>query len=105
MINTTKDYSQFQFHELNRGVDSAHIRRLKKHIKEHGLVQPIIVTADGTIIDGQHRFHACRELDMPVQYIIRDAMEMTDVVQLNNMSKSWSIINNPVLVVTLQIQA
>lgn len=93
MINTTSDYSQFQFHELNRGVDATHIRRLKKHIKEHGLVQPIIVTADGTIIDGQHRFHVCRELGIDIQYIIRDEMDIRDVVRLNNMSKGWTVLD------------
>lgn len=93
MINSTTDYSKFEFNELNRGVDDAHVRRLTKNIKQNGLIQPIVVTADGNIIDGQHRFHACRELGIPVQYIIRDAMTMTDVVQLNNMSKPWSVMD------------
>ena len=93
MINSTTDYSQFEFNELNRGVDDAHVRRLTKNIKENGLIQPIIVTADGNIIDGQHRFHACRELGIAVQYIIRDAMSMGDVVELNNMSKPWTIMD------------
>ena len=52
MINSTTDYSQFEFNELNRGVNDAHVRRLTKNIKENGLIQPIIVTADGNIIDG-----------------------------------------------------
>ena len=30
---------------------------------------------------------------MPVQYIIRDEMDMSEVVQLNNMSKPWSIMD------------
>ena len=93
MIHTTSNYEQFDFNELNRGVDDAHVRRLTKNIKVHGLVQPIIVTASGHIIDGQHRFHACRELGLPLQYIIREEMEMSDVVQLNNMSKPWSIMD------------
>jgi len=91
MIHETTDYSRFEFNELNRGVDDNHVRRLTKSIKEHGLVQPIVVTAEGGIIDGQHRFHACRELGVPIQYIVRDAMDMTDVVQLNNLSKAWTI--------------
>ena len=49
MIHTTSDYSQFDFNELNRGVDDTHVRRLTKNIKEHGLIQPIIVTADGSL--------------------------------------------------------
>lgn len=93
MIHTTSDYSQFDFNELNRGVNPSQIRKLKKTIGELGLVQPIIVTADGVIIDGQHRFHACRELGVPIQYIVREAMDIKDVVKLNNASKSWTVMD------------
>ncbi len=93
MVHTTEDYTRFEFNELNRGVDAAHVRKLKKNIKDIGLVQPITVDSDGHIIDGQHRFHACRELGIPVRYIIQDSMNMEDVVALNNMSKPWSTLD------------
>lgn len=93
MVHTTEDYTRFEFNELNRGVDAAHVRKLKKNIKDIGLVQPITVDSDGHIIDGQHRFHACRELGIPVRYIIQDSMNMEDVVALNNMSKPWSTMD------------
>ena len=38
---------------------------LKRSIKKRGFVQPIIVTKDGVIIDGEHRYKACKELGMP----------------------------------------
>ena len=93
MVHTTEDYTRFEFNELNRGVDAAHVRKLKKNIKDIGLVQPITVDSDGHIIDGQHRFHACRELGIPVRYIIQDSMNMEDVVALNNISKPWSTMD------------
>ena len=93
MVHTTEYYTRFEFNELNRGVDAAHVRKLKKNIKDIGLVQPITVDSDGHIIDGQHRFHACRELGIPVRYIIQDSMNMEDVVALNNMSKPWSTLD------------
>ena len=93
MVHTTEDYGRFEFNELNRSVDAAHVRKLKKNIKDIGLVQPITVDSEGNIIDGQHRFHACRELGIPVRYIIQDSMKMEDVVALNNMSKPWSTMD------------
>ena len=38
---------------------------LKKSIKRRGFVQPIVVTKDGTIIDGEHRWRALKELGEP----------------------------------------
>ena len=93
MVHTTEDYTRFEFNELNRSVDAAHVRKLKRNIKEIGLIQPITVDSEGHIIDGQHRFHACRELGIPVRYIIQDSMKMQDVVSLNNLSKRWSTMD------------
>ncbi len=91
MIHTTSNYSEFQFTDYNRSVDAAHVRRLKKLIEKTGLMQPINVTSDKYIVDGQHRFHACRELGIPVKYIVTEAMRMSDVVELNNASKAWTV--------------
>jgi hypothetical protein len=38
---------------------------LKKSIKKRGFVQPIVVTKDGVIIDGEHRWKALKELGEP----------------------------------------
>lgn len=35
---------------------------LKRSIKKRGFIQPIVVTEEGTIIDGEHRFKALKEL-------------------------------------------
>lgn len=38
---------------------------LKKSIKEDGFTQPVLIKADGTIVDGEHRWRACKELGFP----------------------------------------
>ena len=91
MIHITSNYNEFEFAEYNRGVDAAHVRKLKKLIKDMGLRQPISVTPNKEIIDGQHRFHACRELGIPIKYIIDDQLDMSSVVELNNASKPWTV--------------
>lgn len=35
---------------------------LKKSIKEDGFTQPILIKANGSIVDGEHRWRACKEL-------------------------------------------
>jgi len=93
MINSTTNYEQFEFIEPNRPLNGTHVNALKKHISSSGLLVPILVTADGTIIDGQHRFHACRELGIAIDYIVRDAVDIKDIVKMNNLSKPWTIMD------------
>jgi ParB-like chromosome segregation protein Spo0J len=47
--------------------------RLKQSIKEYGLQEPIHVMADGkTIIDGHHRYRACKELGIELRICIHE---------------------------------
>ncbi len=40
------------------------MNKLKKGIQEFGIVQPIVVNKDMTIIGGHQRVAACKELDI-----------------------------------------
>jgi ParB-like chromosome segregation protein Spo0J len=44
----------------------------KCDIKERGLLIPIIVNSQGIILDGHHRYRACKELDIDCKYEVRD---------------------------------
>lgn len=35
---------------------------LKESIRQHGQFEPIVVSSDGQVLDGRHRYDACREL-------------------------------------------
>ena len=48
----------------NRQTDDE-FEKLKKSIVENGFMQPCVVLEDGTIVDGEHRWKACKELGMP----------------------------------------
>lgn len=70
-ILETKDYSLFSFLEENRPVNPSHVASLMKSMREEYLFTVIIVNEDHAVIDGQHRLEACKQLSLPVYYVIR----------------------------------
>lgn len=84
----------------------------KKNVSEEGLKKPIEVMADGTIIDGHHRFRACNELGIEPSYIkkpeiktIQQAIEYTKTVNihrrhLNSFQKITNMIRNESRILT-----
>jgi hypothetical protein len=67
-IQVTSDYDQFVIMEANREQNRGHIEAIKAAFGEMGnltRVQPILVNERFEIIDGQHRFIACKELGEP----------------------------------------
>lgn len=83
-IQKTTDYKLFKKLDGNRDVKRTNA--LVKSILEFDLTMysPIIVSEDFRIIDGQHRFAACRELGLPIYYIV-----MCD----NNVEKAMIVLN------------
>jgi N6-adenosine-specific RNA methylase IME4 len=51
---------------------------LRKSIERNGQRHPIILTADGQILDGRHRFRACEELGIDPNF---EPFEGTDTIQ------------------------
>jgi hypothetical protein len=92
-IFQSKDYREFTFFEGNRVVDPKRVKILMESIQTHGLLNPIVVTQNKEIIDGQHRFESLRNLEMPVAYHIHhvDRDKLLDLVRnINSVSKNWS---------------
>jgi ParB-like chromosome segregation protein Spo0J len=60
--------------------------RLKQSIKDYGLQEPIHVMADGlTIIDGHHRYKACKELGIQPQVYVHK--EITTIEQAKELAR------------------
>lgn len=69
-VYVTKDYSIFNFLESNRAVNQNQVKKIVKSIQEKGYYPvPILVDDNYSIIDGQHRFTAVEQLNLPVYYI------------------------------------
>jgi len=86
---TTKDCDKFYFLEYNRDIDWKHVADIKASMKEKYLHTVIEVTKDLGIIDGQHRFIAIRELNLPLKYHINNDFEMQDMMKLNQLQRNW----------------
>ena len=56
--------------EIIPPLDRLDFEALKRSIREKGLIVPIHVMADGTIIDGHHRYKACKELKINPAYAV-----------------------------------
>lgn len=89
--NVTSCHEMFSFDKRNRPIDSLHVARLMASIKERNLLSdhPILVTADGIVLDGQHRLEAARRLGVPIWYTIAQDTTIYDVRSLNTDRDKW----------------
>ena len=95
-IYSTKDYSRFSFLENNRIVKRSHVNEFKEEIKKNDRTMcfPIVVDPNLRIIDGQHRFHACMELGLPIYYVVDDDDDAEQaMINCNKINKKWEMMD------------
>jgi hypothetical protein len=88
-VHTTTDYSMFKSIPGNRNLNLLHINRLKKSMQQQYLFTAIVVNEQYEIIDGQHRFHAIRDLGLPLHYIIMNGYGLMQVHVFNANTSNW----------------
>lgn len=94
VIKETREYDLFKFVGKNRGVDPQKVSLFKKTMKESPhlpALNPILVNESMEIIDGQHRFHACRDLGIPIYYLQSAELTHEDIITLNKDRKNWTL--------------
>ncbi len=89
-INCTTDYSTFKFHPLNRPVNETHVKSLIESMKQDYLFTLITVNEKNEICDGQHRYYAIRELNLPLFYVV-----IPGVYQLNSAGQQLPFSSKP----------
>lgn len=92
-IRTTKDLSQFKSLDGNRHVNNAHVKQIQKLMLENGNLTyefPIIVDAQGYVVDGQHRLEALRGLGWEVGYRVEENATIDTVRAINQGNRNWS---------------
>lgn len=94
VVQQTTNYGGFKFLSNNRKVDAAHVNNIKKAMEENGnltKVVPVLVNQKMEIIDGQHRFQACKELGLPVYYSLVSGLDIHEARSMNILQKNWSL--------------
>jgi hypothetical protein len=92
-VYQTHKYSLFRYLEGNRGLDLINLHRVKESIKEEYLVNPIIINEKWEIIEGQHRFEAVKELNLPVYFIQIPGYGIKQTYKLNTIGKKWDALS------------
>lgn len=92
-LKQTRDYDSFSFMANNRETNLGHVEALKRAFDEYGnltKVQPVLVNENLEIIDGQHRFLACKELGEPIFYNIVPGLGIQEARKMNILHRGWS---------------
>jgi hypothetical protein len=69
-VYTSTDYNMFKRHAKNRPIKEARVLIIMANVKRWYKYEPIVVNQQYEILNGQHRFEACRRLSIPVRYNI-----------------------------------
>lgn len=92
LIFRTDEYKKFSKLDGNRSVADGRVAKIKKSIEAVGYIQsPIVVNEKFQIIDGQGRFEALKQLNMPIDYIIVNGAGLNECIALNINLKNWEL--------------
>ena len=91
-VYRTKEYSKFKRMEGNRDVASKRVKKIIGSIQKVGYIpSPILVNEKMQIVDGQARFEACKQLDLPVYYYVVEGLGLEECIALNINQTSWTL--------------
>ena len=91
VIKKTNNYSKFSNILGNRDLRTSNYNKLIKSMQEKQLVIPILCNEKFEIINGQHRFESCKELNYPLYYYVVEGYNIDDVKRANMVSCNWVI--------------
>lgn len=89
----TTNYELFSFKKENRGISRQKVAQLKENFLKFGYDEnyPVLVDESFLIIDGQHRFLACKELACEVNYAFAKNNSNEYMRSLNIVSSAWEL--------------
>ena len=95
-VEKTTNYSKFVFNYEQREISEKHVRAIAESIARHGYIhsKPVQVYKQGAhwvIVDGHHRFQACKALGIPVHYMVDDATAQEHMADENALVKKWTL--------------
>jgi hypothetical protein len=89
----TKNYSRFLFSKENREVKTKTVVAIKDSMSKFGFIpgRPVLITKEGVIIDGQHRFLAAKDLGIEIEFEIVEGNYIDKMIHLNSTQSNWSL--------------
>lgn len=86
---------EFKFLDYNRPMNKRHVKELKESIEKNGYIDtlPIVVDTEGYILDGQHRYVACRELGITPPHLTMPMNNSKIIHLINSLQKSWNTLD------------
>lgn len=89
----TNDYDKFNLYKYNRAINEGLVKRIMESIDKIGYIsgKSILVDKEMNIIDGQHRFEACKRKMLPIFYTIIKADPQVAIIELNAQQVSWKM--------------
>ena len=89
---SSKDYDMFKKLEGNRAILQNRVKKIRRSIEKNGYIyNPIVVNEKYEIIDGQGRFEALRELDLPIDFVVAPGAGVKECVALNASNTNWTM--------------
>lgn len=91
-IDYSRDYDSFKFFDENRPVQQRHVDALVKDLTfpSKFKTSPIVVDSKMGIVDGQHRFHAAKKLDIGIWFILDPDAGSDDIRRRNKGQIRWT---------------
>jgi hypothetical protein len=90
----TRDYDRFTIMDSNREINPKKVEKFVGLIKDRGVQQPIIVNTKGQIVDGQHRYMACKKIGAVIPYVISKKWESTDDTIVLQEGSGWTALDH-----------
>lgn len=94
-VQRTMNYSKFKLLSFNRNLSESNVAKLiaENEIAFNMDKFPIIITSKNEILDGQHRYEACKRVGWPVYYVVENQKSTTcdAIFGLNRAGKKHTV--------------
>lgn len=94
-IELSTEYDKFVHHDYQQKMSARHVADIVASMRTHGYFEsePIGVYREGdklVIIDGHHRLAACKELGLPVRYVVEPTRNADTIGDRNAKTRKWT---------------